>query len=156
VHHATVLYHFRTAKDLLLAVLEERDRQFLDLTREVLREGGLTALRNLPAAGRFNAEHRLWAKLFTVLQVENLDADAEAHAYFVKRRRDTHALMVRLLSEAKARGQVRADVDEDTTATVLLAFMTGAQTQHFLDPDAVDLVAAYERFTAMLIADLGG
>lgn len=154
VHHATVLYHFRTSRDLLLAVLEEHDRQFLELTRERLDEGGLAALTNLPAAGRFNAEHPLWAKLFTVLQVENLAPDASANAFFVKRRRDTHALMVRMLREARTRGQIRPDVDERATADVLLAFMTGARVQFFLDPTRVDLVASYERFTAMLLQDL--
>lgn len=154
VHHATVLYHVRTAKDLLLAVLESHDRQFPELTREILREGGLRALANLPAAGRFHAEHPLWAKRFTVLQVENLDACAGANAFFAKRRRQTHALVVRLLCEAKARGDLRGDVDEHATATVVLSFMTGVRVQHFLDPTRVDLVVAYERFTTMLLADL--
>ena len=154
VHHATVLYHFRTGKDLLLAVLEEHDRQYLELTREIVREGGMAALAQLPLTARFNAEHPRWAKLFTVLQVENLDADAEANPFFVKRRRQTHALVVRFLREAKQRRQIRADVDERATADVVLAFMTGARVQHFLDPTRVDLVASYERFTAMLLADL--
>jgi AcrR family transcriptional regulator len=154
VHHATVLYHFRTGKELLLAVLEEHDRQYLELTGDVLREGGLVALRNLPLAGRFNAEHPMWAKLFTVLQVENLDADAEANAFFVKRRRATHGLIRRLLREAKERRETRAEVDAPTTADVVLAFMTGVRVQYFLDPGRVDLVGSYERFTTMLLADL--
>jgi AcrR family transcriptional regulator len=154
VHHATVLYHFRTGKELLLAVLAEHDRQYLELTAELLAEGGLRALENLTLAGRFNADHRLWAKLFTVLQAENLDVDAEAHAFFKKRRRVTHRLIARLLREAKERKQVRADVDERATADVVLAFMTGVRVQHFLDPDRVDFVVDYERFTQMLLRDL--
>jgi AcrR family transcriptional regulator len=154
IHHATVLYHYRTGRELLLAVLEERDRRYHEISREVIAEGGLTALRNLPTVGRFNAEHRLWAKLFTVLQAENLDEDAEVHAYFAKRRTDTRALLGRFLREAKERREIRQDVDVDRTADVILAFMSGAQIQHFLDPAHVDLVAAYERFTAMLLRDL--
>jgi AcrR family transcriptional regulator len=154
VHHATVLYHFRTGKELLLAVLEEHDRQYLELTAELLAEGGLRALENLTLAGRFNADHRLWAKLFTVLQAENLDVDAEAHAFFTKRRRMTHRLIARLLREAKQRREIRADVDERATADVVLAFMTGVRVQHFLDPDRVDFVVDYERFTQMLLRDL--
>ncbi len=154
VHHATVLYHFRTGRDLLLAVLEEHDRQYLELTAELLAEGGLRALENLTVAGRFNADHRLWAKLFTVLQAENLDVDAEAHAFFKQRRRATHRLIVRLLREAKERKQIRAAVDELATADVVLAFMTGVRIQHFLDPDRVDFVVDYERFTQMLLRDI--
>ena len=154
VHHATVLYHFRTGKELLLAVLEEYDRRYLDLTSELLAEGGIRALESLTLAGRFNAEHRLWAKLFTVLQVENIDPGAEAHAFFQKRRRVTHRLIVRLLREAKERKQIRDDVDECATADVVLAFMTGVRVQHFLDSQRVDVVADYERFTRMLLRDL--
>jgi hypothetical protein len=50
--------------------------------------------------------------------------------------------MVQYLSEAKVRGQIRADVDEATTESIILAFMTGVQTQHFLDPGEVDVAAA--------------
>jgi AcrR family transcriptional regulator len=156
VHHATVLYHYRTGKDLLLAVLKERDRRFRELSRETRAEGGLAALRSLPMAGAFNATHPLWARLFSVLQVENLDPGAEAHDYFVRRRADTHALVAQQLGEARERGQIRSDVDVDGTADVVLAFMTGAQIQSLLVPDRVDLVATYERFTRMLLTDLAG
>lgn len=154
VHHATVLYHYRTGHALLLAVLAERDRRYEALNRDVLVEGGLAALRDLPSVARFNVANPRWAKLFTVLQAENLDADAEVHAYFAKRRADTHALMARFVREAKARRQIRQNVDVDGTAATILAFMSGAQLQYFLAPDAVDLVALYERFTAMLLRDL--
>lgn len=154
VHHATVLYHYRSARELLLAVLEERDRQLRELADELLQEGGLQGLARLPQVGRFNAEHPLWTRLFAVLQVENLDPRADAHAYFRKRRDDTHRLLVRVLRRAKKDGQIRADVDERATADVVQSFMTGVQIQHLLDPERVDQVAVYERFTAALLADL--
>jgi hypothetical protein len=40
------------------------------------------------------------------------------------------------------------------TADTILAFAAGAQIEYFLDPKRVDLVALYERFTAMLLSDL--
>ncbi|MEW6270208.1 MAG: TetR/AcrR family transcriptional regulator [Thermodesulfobacteriota bacterium] len=154
VHHATVLYHYKSSRELLLAVLAERDRRFLAFSREALRGGGLAALRNLPVVARFNLEHPVWAKLFTVLREENLDPNGEAHAYFVARRREAHRMVTRDLRTAKRRGEIRPDVDEDVTATAILAFTAGAQIQHFLDPANVDLIAVYERFTRMLIDDL--
>lgn len=154
VHHATVLYHFRSSRELLLAVLQERDRLFMDYSREVLDRGGLEALRLLPFVGRFNVEHPQWARLFAVLQAENLDPGAEAHDYFLERRGEARALVLRLLRMAKRRGEIRKDVDEDTTADVVLAFTAGINIGSFIDPPHVDVVAAYRRFTDMLIGDL--
>ena len=154
VHHATVLYHYRSSRELLLAVLDERDRQFRDFSRAAFKPGGLHALRNLPVTARFNVEHPVWTKLFAVLQAENLDADAEAHAYFLARRTNLRQLLIARLREAKRRGEIRTDVDAAATADVIQSFMSGAQTQHLLDPQHTDLVALYEHFTAMLIRDL--
>jgi AcrR family transcriptional regulator len=154
VHHATVLYHFRSSRELLLAVLEERDRRFVALSGDVLRDGGLAALRKLPTIARLNARYKVWAKLFAVLQVENLDPGAEAHDYFVARRRGARQLTIELLRTAKQRGEIRQDVDEIATTDTILAFMGGINTQSFLDPKQVDVAAVYERFTAMLVHDL--
>jgi AcrR family transcriptional regulator len=154
VHHATVLYHYRSSRALLVAVLEEQDRQLLDFAVASLREGGLAALANLPMVARFHVENPVWARLFSVLQAENLDSDADAHGYFLERRRTAQELFVKLLRQGKKRGDIRPDVEERTTAAAILAFMTGAQLQYFLDPERVDLVALYERFTAMLLRDV--
>lgn len=154
VHHATVLYHFRNSRELLLAVLTERDRRFVEFVRDAYAEGGLSAIRALPIVGRFNLEHPVWAKLFAVLQIENLDEKDAAHAYFVARRNDGALLIRTALHQARARGEIRADVDEDTTINAILAFTAGIQVQHFLDPGCVDLLATFERFTDMVVADL--
>jgi AcrR family transcriptional regulator len=154
VHHATVLYHFKSSRELLLAVLRERDRLFMKYSQDVLDRGGLEALRLLPFAGRFNVEHPVWAKLFAVLQAEALDPDAEAHSYFVERRDQARALVLELLRSAKKRGEIRKDVDFEATANVVLAFTAGINIGSFLDPQNTDVVVAYRRFTDMLIEDL--
>src|SRR5262245_51856607 len=61
VHHATVLYHYRTARDLLVAVLKERDRRYMEFNREVFQEGGLKPLENLALMARFNLKNHVWA-----------------------------------------------------------------------------------------------
>jgi hypothetical protein len=63
-------------------------------------------------------------------------------------------MTLRLLRTAKERGEIRDDVDEGTIADMILAFTAGINVQYFLDPKRVDMRAAYERFTTMLIADL--
>lgn len=154
VHHATVLYHFGSSRKLLVAVLRERDQLFFDFTRGAFRDGGLAALAALPVVGRFHLARPLLAKLFTVLQVENVDPDAEVHEHFLSRRRGARRLLSALVAQGKERGEIRADADPDRVADTILAFMAGSQVQSLLDPETFDLLEAYERFTAMLVRDL--
>ena len=154
VAHATVLYHFGSSHDLLMAVLAERDRLFQEATRDDWVEPGLGALRHLPEVARFHVAEPKLGKLFAVLQAENLDPDHDANEYFRTRRREIRDLLRAQLGRAVEQGEVRADIDIDITADHILSFTTGAQIQYFLAPDDVDLVALYESFTATLIRDL--
>jgi len=154
VAHATVLYHFGSSHDLLMAVLAERDRLFQEATRDDWVEPGLGALRHLPEVARFHVAEPKLGKLFAVLQAENLDPGHDANEYFRTRRREIRDLLRAQLGRAVEQGEVRADIDIDITADHILSFTTGAQIQYFLAPDDVDLVALYESFTATLIRDL--
>jgi AcrR family transcriptional regulator len=154
VTHAAVLYHFGTAKQLLAAVLEERTRQFYEQTAPAWAPGGLAAIANLPVVARFNVADPNLARLFTVLTAENLDPAAELHDHFRSRRRALHTLLVDLIGEAVAAGDARADVDAAAVADEMIAFMDGAQLQWLLDPERVDLVDLYERYTDALVPRL--
>jgi len=154
VHHATVLYHYRTSRELLVAVLQERDRRYLEFMRAAFQEGGLKPIENLPLMARFNLENHVWAKLFTVLQAENLDEGAELHDYYIERRNAGRQMLAQALREAKARGDVRADVDEALTVDTIMAFAAGVQIYYLMEPARIDPVGLYERFTAMLLGDL--
>jgi AcrR family transcriptional regulator len=154
VTHAAVLYHFGSSSKLLVAVIDERERLFLEDTAELWAEGGLTALANLPAVARWNVQHEGLARLFTVLEAENLDPDDEAHEHFLVRSRLLRELLRKQLQDAVDAGQVRSDVDVATKADEIVAFMDGAQLQHALDPERIDLVAVYESYTEALLRDL--
>jgi AcrR family transcriptional regulator len=156
VHHATVLYHFGSSKDLLFAVLAERDRRFAEYSAEAFGSGGLDAITNLPVVARFNVENASLAKLFTVLQVENFSPDAEAHDYFVDRRREVRRRLVRSLARAHDAGEIRADADIAAVAETVLSFTAGSMVQYVLSDMTIDLVAVYETFTAALLTDLAG
>lgn len=154
VAHATVLYHFGSSHELLMAVLAERDRRFQAATSDDWVEPGLAAVRHLPEVARFHVTEPKLGKLFAVLQAENLDPGHDANAYFRQRRRDIRDLLCAHLRTAIEQGEIRSDVDVETTADAILSFTTGAQIQYFLAPDDVDLVALYESFTATLVRDL--
>jgi AcrR family transcriptional regulator len=155
VHHSTILYHFGTSVGLLVAVLEERDRQFFELTRPFWEEGGVDGLRLFPEMARFNVEHPELARLFVVLEAENLDPLDPAHTYFLERRRTLHQLIESLLDEVVDVTKAGPGFDAATVADEILAFQAGAHLQWALDPDQVDLVAMYHAYSARLFVQLG-
>jgi AcrR family transcriptional regulator len=154
VTHAGVLYHFGSSRRLLLAVLDERDRRFWrENAQDWEGRSGLDALRQMPRLARWNRDNWELAKLFTVLEAENLDADDEAHAYFLERRRRVRGRVQRAIEEGQRRGEVRADVDATVKADEAVAFMDGAQLNAMLDPK-VDLVAIFESYAAALVGQI--
>jgi len=154
VTHAGVLYHFGSSHELLLAVLDERDRRFWRETAPHWHgRSGLAALRQLPRLAEWNRENFELAKLFTILEAENLDADDEAHGYFLARRRRVRGRVQRAIEEGQQRGEIRADIDAVVKADEAVAFMDGAQLNAMLDP-TVDIVAIFASYTDALIAQL--
>lgn len=154
VTHAGVLYHFGSSRRLLLAVLDERDRRFWRETAQDWEgRGGLDALRQMPRLARWNRDNWELAKLFTILEAENLDEHDEAHEYFLARRRRVRGRVQRAIEEGQRRGEVRADVDAVVKADEAVAFMDGAQLNAMLDPK-VDLVAIFESYAAALVGQI--
>ena len=108
VTHAGVLYHFGSSRRLLLAVLDERDRRFWrETAADWEGRGGLDALRQMPRLARWNRDNWELAKLYTVLEAENLDPDDEAHRYFVERRRRVRRRIEGAIEEGQRRGEIR-------------------------------------------------
>jgi AcrR family transcriptional regulator len=154
VTHAGVLYHFGSSRDLLLAVLDARDRRFWRETADTWDgRSGIEALRQLPRLAEWNARNFELAKLFTVLEAENLEASAPAHDYFVDRRRRVRRRVQRAIEEGQRRGEIRPEVDARVKADEAVAFMDGAQLNAILDPQ-VDIVAIFETYTEALVADI--
>ena len=155
VAHTTVLYHFGSVHELLVAVLKERDRLFLEqFVGESWTGGGFAALLNLPANGRFCVDNPELTKLFTVLLVENFDPSQPLHDYFLARQRLTRDINVAMMRAAIEAGDMRDDVDVEAKADEILSFQTGAQIMWALDPEHCDLVQMYEAYTEGLRADL--
>jgi AcrR family transcriptional regulator len=154
VTHAGVLYHFGSSRKLLIAVLDERDRRFWrETAADWEGRSGLAALRQMPRLARWNRDNWELAKLYTVLEAENLDEDDEAHRYFLERRRRVRGRVQRAIEEGQRCGEIRADVDPIVKADEAVAFMDGAQLNAMLDPK-VDLVAIFESYAEALVGQL--
>jgi AcrR family transcriptional regulator len=154
VTHAGVLYHFGSVQKLLQAVIDERDRRFWRETAATW-EGreGLDALRQLPKLAEWNTANLELTKLFATLEAENLDADQEAHEFFVQRQRRVRRRIRRSIETGQRRGEIRSGIDARVKADEVVSFMTGAQLSALLDP-TVDMVAVFEVYTEALVLAL--
>jgi len=136
-----LLHHFGTKDALLLAVLTHRDEEDARaLSAELdgpLGAGEADQLRRMcSAVVRRNAVAPEVVRLFTVLQGESLTPTHPAHDYFQRRRRVAVAGLAELAGDLVDR--------PEALARELLALMDGLQIQWLQEPDAVDLVSAWE------------
>lgn len=154
VTHAGVLYHFGSSRKLLLAVIDERDRRFWrENAAHWEGRSGLAALRQLPRLAEWNRENFELAKLYTILEAENLDEEDEAHAYFLERRRRVRRRVQRAIEDGQRSGEIRSDIDAGVKADEAVSFMDGAQLNAMLD-HTVDIVAIFESYTDALVKQL--
>ena len=149
--HAAVLYHFRSRRELLLAVLEERDRRARSVLDRCFAAGGLGSLRRLADLGHGIQREPNFSRLALVLQAESL-GDDRISRYFRARYQYIRGGLARAMRVGQQRGEIRADFDVDARAAEVAAFMVGIAQQHFADPDGVDIVAVYADFVRQLLA----
>lgn len=151
--HAAVLYHFRSRRELLLAVLAERDRLARAVLERCFSEGGLMALRRLADLGHGIQREPNFTMLAHVLQAESLEDDRVGR-YFRARYQYIRGGLARAIRTGQQRHEIRHGFDVDARAAEIAAFMFGIAHQHFVDPDGVDVVAVYADFVRNLVADI--
>ena len=148
-----VLHHFGTKDDLLLAVVEERDRRSEGAFLDLLAEGGLAAIRALAKVAEANQNERRLVACYVVLEAENLQDDDVAHCYFLTRSRNMRQAIKVALERGQESGEIRPDLDCQAKADEILAFMAGAAAQWSLDP-TMSLVGLYGTYLDGLVADV--
>lgn len=154
VTQPTLMHHFGSKQGLLHAVIERRHAQDMAELELLLRAGLSSPLDVLPRLATHLRERAGLAHLFAVLVAENLLPDHPAHDWFVERYRTTRTVVATALREGQSRGDVKADADVADVALRLLAVLDGVQTQWLLDPDTVDLDAAFNSVAVAFRAEL--
>lgn len=141
-----LLHHFGSKDNLLIAVLEHRDRLDVDALADRLGLGGdLFELLECgePGVGLVpfvdaivdrNATQREIVRLYSVLQAESLVPDHPAHAFFTARQETVLRIFARLAPAAAG--------EPGDVARHVLALLDGLQLQWLRDP-GVDLVGAW-------------
>lgn len=148
-----LLHYFGSKEELLIALLEDRDRRGTEIIESVVgltRHGQTKPKLTLRQA--LDLFHAMIVgisgqpdlmRLYTVLQAEALNAAHPAHDYFVRREADT------LESFA---GMVAPYVPEPrSTARRLVATMEGLAEQWLRSGQSFDIVAEWDRAMADLL-----
>ena len=147
---AGLLHHFPSKAELLLAVLEERDRRDADDIETRFDRDGLGLFVSLESLVDHNAGSPELVRLFTILVAEAAAFDTHpARAHFAERYRTITARVRGHLERGMAAGEIAEDVDCELVARLLLAMMDGLQVQWLLDPD-FDMPTAFRVFSATM------
>jgi AcrR family transcriptional regulator len=145
---AGLLHHFTDKTGVLTALLDRRDElavPFFSGPR------GIDTLLAAAAVIESNQANRGATELFCVLSAEATSADHPAHEYFVARHERFRALFTDAMRLMAKRGELRAGVDIESAAAMILAVMDGLQLQWLLDPTSVDVSASLRTHLQQLV-----
>jgi AcrR family transcriptional regulator len=140
-----VLYHFRSKDQLLVAALEERDRQDRQWWVETVDSAAqeLDFLQLCQQLVEHNAQRLHYVRLFTVLAADSVIDAHPAQEFF----RNRYARMREQLADQLAAVYERSGRRGPSVA-VVLAVLDGLQLQWLLDPDGFDMVSEFRSFEA--------
>jgi AcrR family transcriptional regulator len=148
-----VLHHFGSKANLLMAVIQDRDRRAESEFRELAGTGGIEMLRGLMRYARQGVAEPGLNALHTVLLVEGLGQETLTHDYFLSRMRRIIKWIAEGLERGKQSGEIRADVETEQTAAAIVAFQEGASLLAQLDPTR-SIVELYESYLDELISSI--
>lgn len=141
-----LMHYYPTKEALLVAVLEARDQW--DMASAALhgRSWPLEVVANLVD---YNATRPGIVQAFTVLVGDSVTEGHPAQAYFRNRYAHVREGGAEAL-RAEYGDRLPGGLTPERAATLLAAVMDGLQVQWLLDPDAVDMPAAFRDFLALL------
>ena len=157
ITHAGVLHHFGSKDQLLIEVLEYRDRADVAHLEGQQAPTGLGLFRHLVKTAQVNAGRPGIVQTYTVLSAESVTDDHPGQDWFRERYQTLRALVTESLGEVCEPDNPPTDAEIRSGAAAILAVMDGLQIQWLLEPDAVDLAGATAfAIEAILAAVVGG
>ena len=152
---AAVIHHFKTKDGLLREVVGEIERRRPALVD--FEPSGPDVLRAIGRWGHIiesDPELANLTRLSTVMVAESLDPDHPSHQYFIDRSRSFRSVVAEHISRGIDEGWIRADVNPDTLAVVVVGAMYGIQLQWFQDPERAAISTSIDVLMEVLIEAL--
>jgi AcrR family transcriptional regulator len=144
---AGVLYHFDSKDELFEAILRKRDEHDDAVSDD------LSAVLRLRKVIEHNPSVPGLVQLFAGFSTEAaLDPTHSANAYFRGRYRSFIARMAASIRVEQQAKTMRADIDADQVASMIVAMADGMQTQWLLDP-TYDMVAHLDALLRMITVE---
>ena len=157
ITHAGVLHHFGSKDQLLIEVLDYRDRADVEHLQGRHIPGGMDLFVHLVKTMRLNADRPGIVQTYTVLSAESVTEDHPAKDWFRGRYVTLRGQVKAALTEVCDLDDPPHDRDLDAAAVAMLAVMDGLQVQWLLDPDSVELpYASAFAIEAILAATIAG
>ncbi|MEU8914783.1 TetR/AcrR family transcriptional regulator [Streptomyces nigrescens] len=141
-----LLHHFPTKELLLVGVLETRDRWDL---ASAAAAAGARHTDTLAQLVDYNATRPGLVQTYTVLSADSVTEDHPARAFFESRFRAVRAAMTEVL-RAERGENLPCGLTPEQAAPLMVAVMDGLQLQWLLDPEDVEMPAAFRDFLTLL------
>ncbi|GFE24914.1 TetR/AcrR family transcriptional regulator [Streptomyces nigrescens] len=141
-----LLHHFPTKELLLVGVLETRDRWDL---ASAAAAAGARHTDTLAQLVDYNATRPGLVQTYTVLSADSVTEDHPARAFFESRFRAVRAAMAEVL-RAECGDTLPCGLTPEQAAPLMAAVMDGLQLQWLLDPEDVEMPAAFRDFLTLL------
>lgn len=120
-----VLHHFGSKEGLLVAVLQQRDREAVARFEAAPRGTVADELDRWVDVATWNEGRAAVAALHTVLLAESIAEDHPARGFFRERNRQVVGVLAGTLRRGVERGELRSDLDVEAKAAELHALIEG-------------------------------
>ncbi len=144
ISEAGILHHFKSKGQLLISVLEYRDRisEFDFPSENSSGERFIAGWLNLIT---HNMDNKGIVELFCILSAEATAEDHPAHAYFKERYKFVNELTCKYFELLHNEGKLREGIEPAAAANALIAVSDGLQVQWLLDP-SWDMLEGHRAF----------
>ena len=147
--HAGMRHHFPTKVGLLEAVLQWREEDTIARAR-ITHPVGVDVIRAWIASVAENTTRPALVELEAVLSAEAISTDNPAHEYFNDLYRRAEELLTRAFATVAERGELRAEIEPDVAARLLLSLTLGLQTL-WLRNRSIDIATELQSYISVLL-----
>ncbi len=144
----SVVHHFHTKSELLVAVLDHADNRAEWFPRYAEEHGVHAAILEV---WRVNADRPELLRLLAIVAAEASAPDHPAHGWFVRRYEQVVGGLAELIRYDQSVGRTASGIDAAAAAALITAAWDGLQLQWLLDPSR-DRLAEFRAQLSLLLS----